>query len=335
MIIVMRSNATQEQTREVVEYITSRGFTVDVFESNTHTMLGVLEDVTPLRKLPIDSLPGVERIISITKPFKLASRDFRSRNTTVAVHGREIGGANIVIIGEIGVFGEAEKMRESASTLNDIGVSILKPRPSAHAGEFSDRELQSLVEVTSQIGLPIMAEITSPGQAYKVEPYVDLLLVGSQNMDNQPLLEVAGKLAKPIVLERSMSGTVEDWLISAHLIISAGNSNVVLCDRGARTFQAQPALDVNDIASAKAASHLPMIVDAGRVAVSRESLLAVCRATVAAGVDGLVVPILDGTETQMEIALTKHEFVMLVDSLRRVSQAVDRRLDPPNTDTRA
>ena len=329
MLIVMSVDATNKQIEDVVKYVSDRGFTVDVFSSGQYRMIGVLEDVTPLRRLPIDSLPGVESIIPITDPFKLASRTFRPLDTIVEADGLEIGGDKVVLIGTTSLMVNGHRLSQMARVLRDRGMSALKVSADVHSSRgFLKSEFQALTQLARETGLAIVAEVTSPELVDLAECYADLLLLGTHSMQNTALIQRVGQSEKPVILERGMSATIEEWLLVAHSIMTEGNSNVVLCERGIRTFEERDIFDVSAVPVVKKISHLPIVVDPSQAAESRDSVMAASKAAVAAGADGLILRVYDSSETGREEPqeLSIEEFAHLVDILRRVAKAVDRKL---------
>jgi len=329
MLIVMRADATNEQIEDVAKYVTDRGFTVDVFRIEQQSMIGVLEDVTPLRRMPIDTLPGVERMVPITHPFKLASRTFKPLDTVIKADGLEIGGNKVILIGTTKLTGNSHRLSQMARVLKGGGVSALKVNADVPSDRgFTKSELETLTQLARETGLGIIAEVISPEQVDLAERYIDLFLVGTYNMHNTALIQRVGKAKKPVILERGMSATIDEWLLAAHSIMTEGNSNVVLCERGIRTFEARDTLDVNAIPVVKKLSHLPIVIDSSQAAGSRDSVNAASKAAVAAGADGLIVSVYDPSETgpkeQQELSL--EELTNLVEVLRRVAKAVDREL---------
>jgi 3-deoxy-7-phosphoheptulonate synthase len=332
MLIVMRASATEEQTSAVKEYVTSRGFTIDVIETDERTMIGVLQDVTPLRGLPIDSLSGVERVVSITHPFKLASRDFRPVDTVVKSAGLAIGGHGIALIGHVTSIPQDHAYLASVgSALKRLGFSALRVDwDDCMYGGLSDFERRSLTNVREKTGLPILAEVISSEQVELVEAYAAVLLVGAQSMYGSALISRVGQSRKPVVLERGLSATIEEWLLAANSIIAEGNLNVILCEHGIRAFETREILDVNAVPALKQLSHLPVVVDCGQAAPNKQSACGIAKAGIAAGADGLVVDVYDASRTtqQRQQQLSIDDLRELVPVLGKLAAAMGRKLSP-------
>jgi 3-deoxy-7-phosphoheptulonate synthase len=331
MLIVMRADATETQIEKVVTYVTSRGLRVDILRSERHSMIGVLDDVTPLRSLPIDSLPGVERVTLITHPFKLASRTFKHMDSVIKANDLEIGGSKIVLIGATGYISDKNRLSQMARTFKNVGGAALKvggtSDPSFNG--FSKSEIQSFSEIAKETGLALIADVVSPKQVDLVEPHAGFLLVNIRNMDNPDLIQRVGQSKNPVVLERGLDAKIEEWLLMAHRIMAEGNPQVVLCECGIRTFDSHNALDVNSISMIKELSHLPVLVNSSLATEGRSAFLgAASKAALAAGADGLIIEIYEPRDANLSDSsgsgLSVGEFAELALTLNKVAVAIGR-----------
>ncbi|MBM3142809.1 MAG: 3-deoxy-7-phosphoheptulonate synthase [Chloroflexi bacterium] len=336
MIVEMRTGAAQEEVDGVVQRAKELGLGIQLNLGTNKTVVALLGPNTG--QLPIDIfavLPGVERVTRIMKPYKLASRDFKSEDTVVSVNGVEIGGKRIVVMaGPCAVEGEKQLMA-AAMVVKEAGACILrggayKPRTSPFAFQgLEEFGLELLRQTKAQFGMPVVTEVVAPHDVARVVEYTDILQVGARNMQNYALLTEIGKSKCPVLLKRGFSATVTEWLTAADYLLAGGNDQVILCERGIRTFEDSTrfSLDVGSIPIVKKSSHLPLIVDPSHAAGHYSVVPALAKAAIAAGADGLLVEVhpnpkealVDGLQS-----LTPSDFARLMTELRSIAEAVGR-----------
>ena len=299
MVVVMRPGTRQEDIAALAEQFKAQGLEVGVTNGVGCTILGLVGDTTAVDMDKISINPHVERVMRVQEPYKKANRKFHPEDTVVEVGKARIGGGSFsVIAGPCSVESE-EQIVEVAKDVKRSGAALLrggafKPRTSPYAfqgmGNDGIRLLQEAKEAT---GLPIVTEIMDPRMAELFEREVDVVQVGARNMQNFELLKEVGKMSKPILLKRGLSNTYEEWIMSAEYIMSAGNENVILCERGVRTFETytRNTLDVSAIPAIKQMSHLPVIVDPSHAAGMYWMVEPLALAAVAAGADGLIIEV--------------------------------------------
>ncbi len=336
MIVDMRKGATPEEVDAVVERARSLGLEVQLNLGTDKTVVAILGSITG--QLPIDIfavLPGVENVARIMKPYKLASREFKAEDSVFSVNGIEIGGQRVVIMaGPCAVEGE-EQLMEAASVVKESGASFLrggafKPRTSPFAFQGLEKAgLELLARAREGFGLPVVTEVVEPHDVGLVLKYADILQVGARNMQNFPLLTRIGKSKCPVVLKRAFSCTVTEWLTAADYLLREGNNQVILCERGIRTFEdtARFSLDISSIPVIKKFSHLPIIVDPSHCAGHYSLVPALAKAAVAAGADGLLIEVhpnpkealVDGLQS-----LTTSDFSRLMKELKSIAKSIGR-----------
>ena len=295
MIIVLKSNVTEEQIRHVIERIESLGMKAHLSRGTYRTIIGVIGDERKLQGEPITAIPGVADVVPILPPFKLASIEAHPAPSIVNVAGVKIGGGYLAMIAGPCAVEDAERMHTIAAAVRAAGANILrggafKPRTSPYAYQgMGEDGLKLLREVGDQHGMPIVTEVMDPRRVELVAEYADMIQIGAQNMQNFTLLSEVGQTRKPVLLKRGMSATVKDLLMSAEYILAQGNSQLVLCERGVKGFDTETRnmYDVAAVPATKALSHLPIIVDPSH-ATGRPDLIPACAlAGVAAGADGV------------------------------------------------
>jgi len=300
MIVVMAAEATPADLERVESVIHREGFRTRVVIGDLRNIVCVLgvSDRERLSRL-LEPLPGVEQILTVLHPFKLASREFHPADTVVQVDGRSIGAAALAIIaGPCSVENE-EMLLQVAEAAKAMGVqflrgAIFKPRTSPYAFQgLREKGLEILARVRERTGLAIVTEVMSVVDVPLAAQYVDVIQIGARNMQNFPLLETVGRFPKPVLLKRGMMASIEEWLMSAEYILDAGNPNVILCERGIRTFETytRNTLDLSAVPVVKRLSHLPIIVDPAHAAGDRHYVTALAKAAVACGADGLMVEV--------------------------------------------
>jgi len=337
VIIVMKYGATSQQIANMIAQIEQRGFRAHLSEGVERTIIGVIGNDRPLDKEQVLRWEGVERIVPILHPFKLASRDFKPQDTVVTVNGMTVGEQKVVVIAGPCAVESREQLLETAHAVKAAGASALrggafKPRTSPYSFQGLGLEgLKILAEAREQTGLPIVTEVMAPEQVPLVSTYADILQIGARNMQNFALLEAVGRAYKPVLLKRGMMSTIEEFLLSAEYILAQGNTQVILCERGIRTFETytRNTLDINAIPLLKQLTHLPVIVDPSHGTGKWELVPAVSRAAIAAGADGLIIEVHPRPEEALSDgaqSLKPDRFAALMADLRRVAEAVGRTL---------
>ncbi len=342
MIVVMHAEATSNDIDHVVDVLKLHGLRAHISSGEERTVIGVIGTGFPPDLLEaIEVLPGVDRATRITRPYKLASREFRPVDTVVDVaKGVRIGGPEFVVMAGPCSVESREQLVKTARSVAASGASLLrggafKPRTSPYAfqGLGSDG-LSVLEEGRRATGLPIITEVLEPGQVEEVAKTADILQIGARNMQNFPLLKAIGRTEKPVMLKRGLSATIEEWLMAAEYIMDAGNFNVILCERGIRTFESatRNTLDLSAIPVIKRMSHLPIIADPSHGTGHRYLVTPMALAAAAAGADGLLVEVHPEPDTALSDgpqSLTLEGFASLMDQIARVLDAIDRPLARP------
>jgi 3-deoxy-7-phosphoheptulonate synthase len=336
MIIVMKSRASQEQVSGVVKRIEALGYRAHLSQGEETTIIGVIGDDRPIDRTQFEVLDGVEKTVPILKPFKLASRDMRPADTLIPLHNLQAGGPQIVIIAGPCSVESRSQILEVAHAVKEAGATALrggafKPRTSPYSFQGMGEEgLQLLAEAREATGLPVVTEAMSPEQILLVEKYADVIQIGARNMQNYTLLNAVGESRKPVLLKRGMMSTIEELLMSAEHILAKGNSQIMLCERGIRTFEkyTRNTTDINAVPVLKQMTHLPVILDPSHGTGKWEYVSAVAKAGVAAGADGLIVEVHPNPAEAMSDgaqSLKPEKFAQLVREVRRVAEAVGRK----------
>ncbi|WP_037353563.1 3-deoxy-7-phosphoheptulonate synthase [Selenomonas sp. FC4001] len=299
MVIIMNVDATEENIKEVIAVIEGAGLQAKVMEGSQQKIVGVIGDKTRLASVPIDALDGVEKSVEISKSYKLASREFHPQNSVIDVAGVKIGdGTPVVMAGPCAVESK-EQLFEAAEIVKKAGAQFLrggayKPRTSPYAFQGLEVEgLKYLAEARERTGLRVVTEVTTVEAIERVVEYADMLQIGARNMQNFGLLKEVGKCGKPVLLKRGLAATIDEWLNAAEYIMNAGNPNVVLCERGIRTYETytRNTLDLSAVAAVKHLSHLPIIVDPSHGTGKWRMVKPMAFAAIAAGADGLMMEV--------------------------------------------
>jgi 3-deoxy-7-phosphoheptulonate synthase len=340
MIVVMGPQATQEDIIRVIDALKERGYGVDVSRGTERTLigaLGALDEEKEFVASQLEALPAVERVVPILKPYKLAAREFHPGPTVINVKGVKIGGEKIVVMAGPCSVENPEQIIECAQAVKAAGADILRGgayKPSTSPYSFRGLEkvaLEMLREAGRLTGLPIITEVTDPRDVELVSEYADILQIGTRNMTNYMLLEEVGKATKPVMLKRGMSAKIEEWLLAADYILLGGNRQVILCERGIRTFETftRFTVDINAVPAIKSLSHLPLFVDPSHGTGKPELIAAVSRAALAAGADGLMIEVHPHPEHALKDgaqSLRPAAFNDMMQSLAGVASAVGRHL---------
>ena len=340
MIINMNVNATEEQIDHVVKRIQECGFQAHLSRGEERAVIGVVGKSEKHRGEleALQAAPGVEEIIRITHPFKLASRNFRPEGSVVELgKGVSIGGPEIVAAAGPCAVESAAQIDEIAERVARAGAKLLrggafKPRSSPYSFQgLGEEGLKLLRAAADRNGLLVVSEVMDPSQIEVMLPYVDVLQVGARNMQNYYLLRALGEIQKPVLLKRGMSATIEELLLSAEYIMSGGNYSVILCERGIRTFDTymRNTMDIAAIPVIKQLSHLPVVADPSHGTGRRDKVGAMARAAVAAGADGLIIEVHQDPERALSDgaqSLYPDQFAQLMAEVRMIAPAVGRRI---------
>ena len=337
MIVVMKQGATEAQIDHVIERIEQLGLCPHVSRGQFRTIIGAIGDKQPAHQQILEALAGVERVVPIMKPFKLASREFHAENSVVEVAGVRFGGPEISIIAGPCAVENADMMERIGRAVAEAGAVMLrggafKPRTSPYDFQgLGEDGLKLLREAGDRLGLPVVSEVLAAADVELVGRYVDMFQVGARNMQNFQLLKEIGQAGKPVLLKRGFAATVREYLMSAEYVLSRGNHNVVLCERGIKSFETEVrfTLDVSAVPVIKEYSHLPVLVDPSHAAGRRQLVPALALAGIAAGADGIIVEVHDRPEEALcdgPQALLPEDFRQLVDRIGRLAAALGRGL---------
>jgi 3-deoxy-7-phosphoheptulonate synthase len=338
MVIVMQEGATDEQIQHVIDRIVASGFDVHRSTGASHTVLGAVGVHRDFDHRDFELLEGVREVIRITQPFKLASRAFKPLGTIVDLgRGVSFGGHEIAVAAGPCSVESLDQIQAVAEAVCKAGARILragafKPRTSPYAFQgLGEKGLKLIRDAADKYGLFVVSEVMDPSQIQMMSGYVDIFQVGARNMQNYFLLRALGEVQKPVLLKRGMSATIEELLLSAEYILAGGNYNVVLCERGIRTFETylRNTLDIAAIPVIKKLSHLPVVADPSHGTGRRDKVPPMARAAVAAGADGLLIEVHNDPDHALSDgaqSLTPGEFSQLMNELRIIAPAVDRHL---------
>ncbi|HEX8310522.1 MAG TPA: 3-deoxy-7-phosphoheptulonate synthase [Chthoniobacteraceae bacterium] len=336
MIIVTKPDATPEQVQHILDRIAQWGLKAEVSHGELRTVIGVIGEEDSIREKPIAAIPGVESVTPVLKPYKLVAREFRGGNSSkVKIGDVTIGGRDVVLMSGPCSVETPEQIIGIAREIQSAGARVLrggafKPRTSPYSFQGLGVDgLKLLAEAREQTGMPVITEIMDARDLEEIEKYADCLQVGARNMQNFTLLKEVGRSKLPVMLKRGMSATIKDLLMSAEYILSEGNFNVLLCERGIRTFEtySRNTLDLNAVPILKAETHLPVVVDPTHGIGLREHVAAMALAAVAAGADAIMVEVHDSPElakSDGEQALLPAEYRDLVVRVRKVAEAIGR-----------
>jgi 3-deoxy-7-phosphoheptulonate synthase len=336
MIIVTKPDATEEQIEHILERIKEWGLRAEVSRGAVRTVIGVIGPEDQIRERPIAAIPGVESATPVLKPYKLVAREFRGGNAgTVKIGEVVLGGPEVVLMSGPCSVENREQITGIAKAIKKAGAKVLrggafKPRTSPYSFQGLGVDgLKLLAEAREETGLPVITEIMDTKDLEVIEKYADCLQIGARNMQNFSLLKEVGRSKLPVMLKRGMSATIKDLLMSAEYILSEGNFNVLLCERGIRTFETytRNTLDLNAVPVLKAETHLPVVVDPTHGIGLREHVLPMALAAVAAGADAIMVEVHNSPElakSDGEQALLPDEYSDLVGRVRKVAEAVGR-----------
>jgi len=338
MVVVMQEGATEEEVQYVINRLMGMGFDIHRSTGARHTVLGAVGAKVDFDTRDIELLGGVEEVLRITAPYKLASRHFRPEGTIVNLSGGvAIGGGEVIVMAGPCSVESPEQIDAIAASVAASGARILrggafKPRSSPYSFQgIGQQGLQLLRQAGDKYNLSVVSEVMDQSQIPQMLDYVDMLQVGARNMQNFNLLRELGKVAKPVLLKRGISATIEELLLSAEYIMAGGNYNVVLCERGIRTFDSylRNTLDIAAIPVIQKLSHLPIVVDPSHGTGRRDKVAPMARAAVAAGADGLLIEVHNDPEKALSDgaqSLYPEQFEKLMNELRMIGPAVGRKV---------
>ena len=337
MIIVLKSGTSEQDVAAVCHRIEAMGYQAHTIRGEVRTVIGAVGDDRGKERLrALESIECVDSVTPILQPFKLASREVRRESTVVPVGKVAVGGEKIVVMAGPCSVESREQVLEVATKVKAAGASVLrggafKPRTSPYAFQGLEEEgLKYLEEARRETGLPIVTEVMEPDKVGVVAEHSDILQIGARNVQNFSLLRRVAETRKPVLLKRGMSTTIQEWLLSAEYVLAGGNPNVILCERGIRTFEPTTrfTLDLNALPVVKKLSHLPVVVDPSHGTGHWEYVESMAMAAVAAGADGLIIEVHPRPEEALSDgpqSLKPDKFARLMTKVRKVAEAVDRR----------
>jgi 3-deoxy-7-phosphoheptulonate synthase len=338
MIIVLKSAVSDEQVADVERRIVAMGYRPHTIRGQLRTVIGAIGDDRGKERLrALESLEVVESVTPILQPFKLASREVHQANSVVRVGDAAIGGTKIVVMAGPCSVESREQVLEVAARVKAAGAAVLrggafKPRTSPYAFQGLEEEgLKLLAEARRETGLPVITEVMEPEKVDVVAETADILQIGARNVQNFSLLRKVGAAGKPVLLKRGMSTSIQEWLLSAEYVLAGGNRNVILCERGIRTFETSTrfTLDLNAVPVLKKLTHLPVVVDPSHGTGHWEYVEAMAMAGVAAGADGLIIEVHPRPEEALSDgpqSLKPEKFAAMMGRVRKIAQAMDRDL---------
>lgn len=334
MIVVMSRDAEEADIKAVTDRLMADGFRVHISTGVERTIIGVIGEDTE-RVFRLGSMQAVEQIVPVRRPFKLVSRDFHPDNSVVKVGNVEFGGDRVSIIAGPCAVESRDQVMAAAEFVHQIGVPVLrggayKPRTSPYSFQGLGVEgLKILAEARERFGVMIVTEAVDRESLHHVAEFADLVQIGARNMQNFELLKAVGQVNKPVLLKRGLSATIDEWLMAAEYVAAHGNMNIILCERGIRTYETKTrnTLDLSAIPVVKQLSHLPIVIDPSHAAGQRNWVTSLARAAVAAGADGLIVEAHPNPEEALSDgpqSLNMPQLGDMVESVRRVAQAIGR-----------
>jgi len=338
MLVMMKSRATREEIDAVCRKIESMGFKAHPIPGETRTAIGITGNQGPIESIFFESLPGVGECVPVSKPYKLVGREAKKETTVVDLgDGVRIGGRELVVMAGPCAVETRERARETAMAVAAAGARVFrggafKPRTSPYSFQgLAEDGLKILADIRAEFGLKIVTEAIDPESIDLVEKYGDVIQIGARNMQNFSLLKRAGKSAKPVLLKRGNSATLEELLMAAEYILAEGNYRVILCERGIRTFadHTRNTLDLSIVPAVQQLSHLPIIVDPSHGTGRREKVLPLSRAAVAAGADGIIVEVHQKPEEALSDgnqSILPDEFDQLMREIRHIATVLGRAL---------
>jgi 3-deoxy-7-phosphoheptulonate synthase len=342
MIIVVKPNSTQEQIDHIVAHIHEMGLRTDVSRGIKRTIIGVIGEEDAVRNAPLAAIPGVEEVVAILKPFKLASREYQAEDSVIDVgRGVKVGGGSLAMIAGPCAIEGREILLDIGRKVKAAGANILrggafKPRTSPYSFQgLGEEGLKILRDVGDELEMPVVTEVMDPRQVELVDRYTDMFQIGARNMQNFNLLSEVGQTKHPVLLKRGMSATVIDLLMSAEYVMAGGNKGVILCERGVKSFDSSTRnlLDLSAVPNAKGQSHLPIIVDPSHATGRPDLIPAMSLAAVAAGADGVHIEVHSCPEKAMSDgpqALLPPQYAAVMSQMRQIAGMLNRSIPVPH-----
>lgn len=335
MIIVMKPDATESEIQNIIKIIEENGLKPHLSRGKERVIIGAIGDEAIIRNIPFDSYPGVENAVPILKPYKIVSRELKKENTIIKVDGEEIGGNKIAIIAGPCAVENREITLETAIKVKESGANFFrggayKPRTSPYSFQgLGEEGLKILYEAKKETGMPIVTELMDPRDTELLCQYADIIQIGARNMQNFRLLLEVGKIDKPVILKRGLSSTINELLMSAEYIASQGNTKIILCERGIRTFETatRNTLDLSAVPLLKSLTHLPVIVDPSHGTGHWDLVTPMAVAAVACGADGLMIEVHPHPEKALSDgsqSLKPEKFAKMIEKIKAVANAVGR-----------
>jgi 3-deoxy-7-phosphoheptulonate synthase len=337
MIVVLETGTAEKQIEEIIRVLHDHGFDVHRSTGVQHTVLGAIGVHPEFDHRQIELLDGVAEVVRVTEPFKLASRAFKREGSIFDIGGVKIGGPEVIVMAGPCSVETEEQVFKIAKYVKDSGAKILrggafKPRSSPYSFQgLGEDGLKLLRQAADEYKLKVITEVMDKSQIDLVEKYADIFQVGARNMQNYMFLKDLGKASKPVMLKRGLAATIEEWLMSAEYILAGGNENVILCERGIRTFETatRNTMDISAIPVIKKKSHLPIIADPSHGVGIRDKVIPMARAAVAAGADGIMVEVHNDPDHALSDgaqSLYPEQFAQMMKEVRMIAQAINRNI---------
>lgn len=337
MIIVLKKEASEEDIDHIIRKVKEHGLEAHISRGIEKVVIGVVGDDNKIINVPIESFNNVEQVIRVTKPYKLASRDFHPHNTVIDVGTVKVGSDELMVIAGPCSVETQEQITYIAREVRKHGANVLrggafKPRTSPYSFQGLGKEGLELLKMAKEAtGLPIITEVLDPRDVELVAEYADILQIGTRNAQNFPLLKEVGKIRKPVLLKRGLAMKADEWVMSAEYIMAGGNYNVILCERGIRTFETatRNTLDINIIPVMKDRTHLPIIIDPSHATGKSRYVHDMTLAAVAAGADGIMIEVHNDPENAWsdgEQSITPEQFGKLMEKVKLIAQIVGRKV---------
>ncbi len=334
MLVVMEKGATEETVQAAVNAIEKRGYTARPIPGGDRVSIGILHNKGSVDAAHFLGLDGVKEVIPVTKPYKLVSREFKQENTHVKVGDAVFGNGSLPIIAGPCAVESEDQVLSIARSVKDAGAQLFrggafKPRTSPYSFQgLGKKGLEFLAKVREETGLPIVTEVMDVENFSLVESYTDVIQIGTRNMQNFTLLKRAGKSEKPVILKRGMSAMLQEWLMAAEYIMEEGNDNVILCERGVRTFvrHSRNTLDLSVVPAAKKESHLPIIVDPSHAAGVRDQVISLAYASAALGADGVMIEVHNNPDEAMSDgaqSLYPEQFFTVMEKMTAIHKIIE------------
>lgn len=338
MIIVLKKDVNQADLQFLVEKLESYGFKTHIYENEGKTVIGLVGDESVLRDKPLSSFPGVEKVVPVFKPFKLVSSEFKKEESVLNIKGIKIGGRHSVVMAGPCSVENRDMLFEVASRVYASGARILrggafKPRTSPYAFQgLGEEGLKYLRQAADQFGMLVITELMDPRDLELVGKYADIIQIGARNMQNFRLLKEVGKSGIPCMLKRGLCATIKEFLMAAEYIASEGNYNVILCERGIRSFDSETRnlLDLSAVPVIKGMCHLPVVVDPSHGTGRRDCILPMAQAAIAAGADGLMIEVHPKPSEAMsdgDQSITPDEFDILMKRVKIIAATVEKHIE--------